>query len=460
MPNLIFYDLETSGLSRDFDQIFQFAAIQTDSELKEIDRIELRCRRLPWVVPSPIAMMITEITPELVDDPSLPSHFDMMCTIRDWIAARTPAVFIGYNSMRFDEPFLQRAFWQTLNPPYVTVTGGSARMDVFPLVQAASHLSPDALIIPENEKGRSSFKLDQLAPANGFAHNNAHDALADVEATIHIARLIACQVPDLWFTAAAQAPKAVTASVLQPGLPVLVMEYYRGKPALWWGQRIDKNGSRGRAASVMRLDQPWEELSSLDDAGLAEVLKASPLPVREIAQNKSPLVFSAATAQRFWSMAPSQSELKTADQLTEALANRLLKAGEESAEPWPKGEHLEQSIFEGFWSRDDEKLIQKFHSGDWDLRGKLVSQFKDERLKQLAQRAVYDNAPSRLSNSTLKNLKVSISQRLLSDEKDEAPWRTIRSAKDELAMLDAVSDQTLRAQLGGWLDRLTFPGNL
>jgi len=32
--------------------------------------------------------------------------------------------------------------------------------------------------------------LDTLAPANGFAHENAHDALADVEATIYMARLI------------------------------------------------------------------------------------------------------------------------------------------------------------------------------------------------------------------------------------------------------------------------------
>jgi exodeoxyribonuclease-1 len=35
-----------------------------------------------------------------------------------------------------------------------------------------------------NEEGKPIFKLDQLAPANGIKHNDAHDALADVRATI------------------------------------------------------------------------------------------------------------------------------------------------------------------------------------------------------------------------------------------------------------------------------------
>jgi exodeoxyribonuclease-1 len=37
-----------------------------------------------------------------------------------------------------------------------------------------------------NEEGKPIFKLDQLAPANGIKHNDAHDALADVRATIAI----------------------------------------------------------------------------------------------------------------------------------------------------------------------------------------------------------------------------------------------------------------------------------
>jgi hypothetical protein len=48
--SFIFYDTETTGTEIFFDQILQFAAIQTDAELKEIDRFEIRCRLLPHVV--------------------------------------------------------------------------------------------------------------------------------------------------------------------------------------------------------------------------------------------------------------------------------------------------------------------------------------------------------------------------------------------------------------------------
>ena len=39
--NYVFYDLETSGLSKQFDQILQFGAILTDSELKELSLIHI-----------------------------------------------------------------------------------------------------------------------------------------------------------------------------------------------------------------------------------------------------------------------------------------------------------------------------------------------------------------------------------------------------------------------------------
>jgi exodeoxyribonuclease-1 len=44
---LAFYDLETTGLSPAFDQPLQFAAILTDDEFKEIERVNLRCRIAP-----------------------------------------------------------------------------------------------------------------------------------------------------------------------------------------------------------------------------------------------------------------------------------------------------------------------------------------------------------------------------------------------------------------------------
>lgn len=44
----VFYDTETTGISKTFDQILQFAAVLADDDRNELDRIDICCRILPW----------------------------------------------------------------------------------------------------------------------------------------------------------------------------------------------------------------------------------------------------------------------------------------------------------------------------------------------------------------------------------------------------------------------------
>nr|MDQ6120821.1 hypothetical protein [Klebsiella pneumoniae subsp. pneumoniae] len=44
--------------------------------------------------------------------------------------------------------------------------------------------------LPENDEGLPSFRLEHLTVANGIEHQNAHDAMADVYATIAMAKLV------------------------------------------------------------------------------------------------------------------------------------------------------------------------------------------------------------------------------------------------------------------------------
>ncbi|WP_110560986.1 exonuclease domain-containing protein [Novacetimonas pomaceti] len=71
MSNFIFYDLETTGTNIVFDQIMQFGAVLTDRNLVELDRFEIRCRLLPWIVPAPGALLVTDTDVRLLDDPTL-----------------------------------------------------------------------------------------------------------------------------------------------------------------------------------------------------------------------------------------------------------------------------------------------------------------------------------------------------------------------------------------------------
>jgi exodeoxyribonuclease-1 len=124
----IFYDTETTGKRTGFDQIFQFAAIKADDELNVIDTFDVRCRLLPHIVPSPEALLITGVS--VADLTGAPvSHFEMMRQIHakmyEWSLGG--AVFIGWNSMRFDEAMLRQAYYQTLLPIYQTNTNGNGR---------------------------------------------------------------------------------------------------------------------------------------------------------------------------------------------------------------------------------------------------------------------------------------------------------------------------------------------
>ena len=98
----VFYDTETTGTETTFDQILQFAAIRTDDNLNELERSNIRCRLLPHIIPSPIALHVTHVTPAMLIDSALPSHYEMIRQIRETLLAWSPATFIGFNAMSFD----------------------------------------------------------------------------------------------------------------------------------------------------------------------------------------------------------------------------------------------------------------------------------------------------------------------------------------------------------------------
>ena len=127
----IFYDTETTGKSTSFDQILQFAAIRTDDDLNVLDTFDVRCRLLPYVVPSPGALLVTGTTIAAITTCPL-SHFEMMRRIHAkmhrW--SEGGAVFVGWNSMKFDETLLRQAYYQTLLPVYQTNTNGNGRADM------------------------------------------------------------------------------------------------------------------------------------------------------------------------------------------------------------------------------------------------------------------------------------------------------------------------------------------
>ena len=102
-------------------------------------------RLLPYILPSPTALVVTRVTPAMLTA-SNHSYLEMVQEIRRWMSERSPSMIVGHNSIRFDESFLRQAFYQTLHPVYLTNTGGNYRGDTMRIAQAAERCaSPSQL---------------------------------------------------------------------------------------------------------------------------------------------------------------------------------------------------------------------------------------------------------------------------------------------------------------------------
>src|SRR5436190_895536 len=95
------------------------------------------------------------------------SHFEMMrqvsARMNEW--CQDDAIFIGWNSLRFDEVLLRQAYYQSLLPIYQTNTNGNGRGDMMRITQVVSACAPNALTIPMDAEGRRVFKLGEVAAA-------------------------------------------------------------------------------------------------------------------------------------------------------------------------------------------------------------------------------------------------------------------------------------------------------
>jgi len=193
-----FYDLETSGLNPRHDRIMQFAGQRTDMNLQPIgEPYNMLVKLNDDTLPSPEAVMVTGITPQSTQmDGYTEAEFAEL--LREEIFIED-TITVGFNSVRFDDEFVRHLFWRTFNDPYEWAwQDGRSRWDLLDVVRMTRALRPDGIEWPIDSEGRSVNRLELLTKVNGIEHENAHDALADVEALIAISTLIKTHQPGLF----------------------------------------------------------------------------------------------------------------------------------------------------------------------------------------------------------------------------------------------------------------------
>jgi exodeoxyribonuclease-1 len=432
--SFVFYDTETTGTNTAFDQILQFGAIRTDHDLNELDRFEIRCRLLPYVVPSPGAVRVTGVGVGRLTDPALPSHYQMVRAVRAKMTEWSPAIFIGHNSLGFDEHLLRQALYKTLHAPYLTNTNGNCRTDSLRMIQAVARFAPNALSIPLDDRGKPVFKLDRLAPANGFDHSAAHDAMGDVEATIHMCRLIAGRVPEHWSNFVRFAQKAaVTDFALEEDVFVLT-DFFYGNGYSWLVTGIGVNPDNGSEMLVFDLAHDPDDFAALSGDDLAARLSERPKPVRGMRANAGPIVLPYDDAPAgLLHRAPGLDELRRRGARIKndsALSGRLIAAFGQTREQKEPSPHVEEQIYDGFTGNDDQALLDRFHDLQWQHRPPLIGQLADERLRVLGQRLVFVEAPHVMAEADCRDYEIAIARRLMAAD-GSVPWLTFPKAIEE-----------------------------
>ena len=195
--SFLWHDYETWGINPAHDKIAQFAAIRTDYDFNIIgDPIKLYCQLPKDYLPSPQAMLVTHLIPQVVNEKGL-TEPQFIKKIHDTMTvAHTCSV--GYNSIRFDDEVTRYALYRNFYDPYEREwKNHNSRWDIIDLIRACYALRPDGIqwyFIDD----KPSFKLAYLSKVNHINHDMAHDALSDVYATIGLAKLIKEKQPKLF----------------------------------------------------------------------------------------------------------------------------------------------------------------------------------------------------------------------------------------------------------------------
>ncbi|MGP1930551.1 MAG: exodeoxyribonuclease I [Arsenophonus sp. ET-YP4-MAG3] len=196
--SFLFYDYETFGQDPALDRPAQFACIRTDLNFNIIEEPQVfYCIPTNDYLPQPQAIMITGITPQYAITHGI-NEAEFAKRIHKNFSIANSCI-IGYNNIQFDDEVTRHIFYRNFYDPYsYSWKNGNSRWDILNILYACYSLRPDGINWPLNNKGLPSFKLKDLTLANNIKHLDAHNAIADVLATIEIAKLIKQAQPRLF----------------------------------------------------------------------------------------------------------------------------------------------------------------------------------------------------------------------------------------------------------------------
>jgi len=433
--SFFWHDYETTGRDPRVDRPVQFAGVRTDLELNEIESpVNWLARPAPDVLPDPESVLITGQLPQQVAEHGLPEA-GFAARIEAELG-RAGTIGVGYNSIRFDDEFTRFLLWRNLADPYAREwRNGCSRWDLQDVVRCCWALRPEGIEWPRYTEGpvagRPSFRLEDLARANGLVHEAAHDALSDVRATIALARLIRQRQPRLWdFCLKLRSKDGVRAEMAFDRPFVHLSGRYpveRGFLAVVWP--LAMHPTNKNEVLVWDLAQDPAELAGLDADAVRQRLfvrsddlpeGTSRLPIKSIHINKSPIVIGnlkvLGNAAERWGLDLdlAQRHARSAAQLPALQALwRDVYARPTSGEPVD----VDSDLYGGFVPESDRRLLERLRAMSPEQLADTVTRrapaFEDERLAELLFRYRARSFPQTLTDEERERWQAHCHQRLL-----------------------------------------------
>jgi exodeoxyribonuclease-1 len=393
MQTFLFYDIETTGLNKSFDQVLHFAAIRTDRALKELERYEIKMKLNPDVIPSPAAMITHHMSLQ-----EIANGIDEFAGIKKIHALlnQPDTISLGYNSLRFDDEFLRFSFYRNLLPPYThQYANQCGRMDLYPMT-VMYFLFKNSVLKWPMIAGKPSLKLAALSTENQLAEGRAHHAMVDVEATLALARLF-FKESEMWNYLAGyfnkeseharlQDLKNTTALMIDGSIGA---EKYYQCPVLFLGMHQHYKNQM----LWLRLDN--EELCKITSETIPDVRVihkklAEPgfiLPFKE-------RFLSHLTAER---KALADANKKWLEQHPTIFSELIAYHTDYQYPLYPTTDVSAGLYINGFWNSAETNFCRAFHTADQKQKAKLTEQMQNPQLQMLSLRILGRHYPDALT---------------------------------------------------------------
>jgi exodeoxyribonuclease-1 len=416
METLYWHDYETFGLSPSKDRLAQFAGLRTDTDLNIIGKPLVKyCKLSKDIIPSPGACLVTGITPQIANEKGLTEAKFMTLIHKELSEKGTCSV--GYNSSNFDDEFTRYALYRNFFNPYNhhDERQGNSRWDLINVVRLIRAINPDGPIkwpMKEDGSGKYSTRLEDLTRANGISHEDAHDALADVKATIAFARLMKQHFPKLYDYCYKHRTKTMASQLLGiekkrlvSPMPLVHIDSFYGSESNYLAVvfPVAMHPVKGNAVivfNVLKDPTPLLELTAREirERLFTKGLGEDRISMHEINSNKCPVLVplnkvSRAAAERLGIdkdlCLRRIKELTSKDDVTFVAQTAFHKSFAERTDP-------ELMLYDGFFSRGDKKLLEKVQTTPSKELRKTTFDFEDARLPELLFRYRARNFPSTL----------------------------------------------------------------